>query len=110
MADLPLAALVLAGGYGTRLRPLTLGHSKPLVEFCNRPSIEYLLDALAAVGVAKAVLAPSELQVDISRYISAYQAAHLGVAVIPSVGPVPLGTAGQIALATAISRATASSC
>jgi mannose-1-phosphate guanylyltransferase len=99
MTELPLAALVLAGGYGTRLRPLTLGHSKPLVEFCNRPNIEYLLDALTSVGVVKIVLALSELQPDLRRYISEYQTAHPGVAIVPSVEPVPLGTAGPIALA-----------
>jgi hypothetical protein len=38
--NLPLAALVLVGGDGTQLCPLTLGHSKPLVEFCNRPMVE----------------------------------------------------------------------
>jgi hypothetical protein len=34
-----LKALILVGGYGTRLRPLTLSCPKPLVEFCNIPMI-----------------------------------------------------------------------
>ena len=33
----PLQAIILVGGFGTRLRPLTLSCPKPLVEFCGRP-------------------------------------------------------------------------
>ena len=69
-SDLPLAALVLVGGYGTRLRPLTFTRSKPLVEFCNRPMVEYMLDALTQVGVKKIVLALSEIQNDLQQYIT----------------------------------------
>jgi mannose-1-phosphate guanylyltransferase len=98
-ADLPLAALVLVGGYGTRLRPLTIGHSKPLVEFCNRPMVEYMLDALTQAGVTKIVLALSEIQSDLQIYIQQYQSRHPTVTIIPSVETVALGTAGPIALA-----------
>jgi mannose-1-phosphate guanylyltransferase len=97
--DLPLAALVLVGGFGTRLRPLTIGHSKPLVEFCNRPMVEYMLDALTLVGVTKIILALSEIQSDLQLYIAEYQSRHPTVTIIPSVETVPMGTAGPIALA-----------
>ena len=48
-----LAALVLVGGFGTRLRPLTLTTSKPLVPFCNEPILVHQIKALAAVGVTE---------------------------------------------------------
>lgn len=45
-----MKALILVGGYGTRLRPLTLSRPKPLVEFCNKPMIMHQIEALAEVG------------------------------------------------------------
>jgi mannose-1-phosphate guanylyltransferase len=99
MSDLPLAALVLVGGYGTRLRPLTFYRSKPLVEFCNKPMVEYMLDALPDAGVTKIVFALTEYQKDLKRYVRAYQARHAAVTIVPSIETEPLGTAGPIALA-----------
>jgi NDP-sugar pyrophosphorylase family protein len=37
-------ALILVGGYGTRLRPLTLSVPKPLVDFCNKPMIVHQIE------------------------------------------------------------------
>ena len=44
-----MKALILVGGYGTRLRPLTLTKPKPLVEFCNKPMVLHQVEALAQV-------------------------------------------------------------
>lgn len=44
-----MKALILVGGYGTRLRPLTLSFPKPLVEFCNKPMICHQIEALVEV-------------------------------------------------------------
>lgn len=44
-----MKALILVGGYGTRLRPLTLTKPKPLVEFCNKPMVLHQIEALAHV-------------------------------------------------------------
>lgn len=97
--DLPLAALILVGGYGTRLRPLTFTRSKPLVEFCNKPMVEYMLDALTEVGCKKIVFALSELQNDLKAYMQEYQERKKSIQIIPSIESEPLGTAGPISLA-----------
>lgn len=46
-----MKALILVGGFGTRLRPLTLSRPKPLVEFGNKPILLHQIEALAEVRV-----------------------------------------------------------
>lgn len=46
-----MKALILVGGYGTRLRPLTLSVPKPLVEFANKPILLHQVEALVKVSV-----------------------------------------------------------
>ncbi|EAT86500.2 hypothetical protein SNOG_06669 [Parastagonospora nodorum SN15] len=52
-----MKAIILVGGFGTRLRPLTLTYPKPLVEFANKPMIQHQIEALASAGVTDVVLA-----------------------------------------------------
>ena len=44
-----MKALILVGGYGTRLRPLTLSKPKPLVEFANKPMLLHQIEALVNI-------------------------------------------------------------
>lgn len=52
-----MKALILVGGFGTRLRPLTLNKPKPLIEFANKPIICHQIEALAKAGVTDIILA-----------------------------------------------------
>lgn len=54
-----MKAVILVGGYGTRLRPLTLTQPKPLVEFANKPMMLHQMEALVAAGVDTVILAVS---------------------------------------------------
>lgn len=54
--DLPDSAMVLAAGYGKRLRPLTLTTPKPLVPVAGRPLIDHALDRLKQAGIRRAVV------------------------------------------------------
>ena len=51
-----MIAVVLVGGEGTRLRPLTLDRPKPMLPIANRPFLAYLFDRLIAAGVGETVL------------------------------------------------------
>src|SRR5947209_15475755 len=77
MADKALQAVILAGGQGTRLRPLTLARAKPVVPLLNRPFLAYQLALLRAHGVSDVVLACSYRVEDVRAALG--EAEHLGV-------------------------------
>ena len=56
MPTRPTKAMVLAAGFGTRMRPLTDRMPKPLVPVAGRPLLDHVLDKLAEAGVADAVV------------------------------------------------------
>ena len=95
-----MKALILVGGYGTRLRPLTLTRPKPIVPLCNKPMLMHQISALAKVGVTEVVLAvsyqPQVLEDELKPYGD-----KLGVKITFSREDPdhPLGTAGPIGLA-----------
>lgn len=91
-------ALILVGGYGTRLRPLTLSRPKPLVEFANKPILLHQIEALVAAGVVEVILAVSYRAEQMEQELTV-AAAKLGINLIFSHETEPLGTAGPIALA-----------
>lgn len=96
-----MKGLILVGGYGTRLRPLTLTLPKPLVEFGNKPMILHQVESLAAAGVKDIVLAvnyrPEVMIETLKKYEEKY-----GVNITFSVETEPLGTAGPLKLAEEI--------
>lgn len=96
-----MKALILVGGYGTRLRPLTLSAPKPLVEFCNKPMLLHQVEALAQVGVKEIVLAVSYRAEQLEKELKA-QEKKLGIKITMSHEEEPLGTAGPLALAKSI--------
>ncbi|KAK1799691.1 hypothetical protein P4O66_006233 [Electrophorus voltai] len=93
-----MKALILVGGYGTRLRPLTLSVPKPLVEFCNKPILLHQVEALVKAGVRHVILAVSYMSELLEREMRA-QEQRLGIKISLSHEKEPLGTAGPLALA-----------
>jgi len=93
-----MKALILVGGYGTRLRPLTLSLPKPLVEFCNKPMITHQIEALVDANVNHIILAVSYRAEMLEQQIKAKEK-ELGIKITISHEDEPLGTAGPLALA-----------
>src|SRR5207244_10831056 len=59
--DRPMKAVVLAGGEGTRLKPLTYKRPKPLIPVARRPCIDYVLRSLAASALHELIVTTSYL-------------------------------------------------
>lgn len=93
-----MKAVILVGGYGTRLRPLTFHKPKPLVEFCNQPMVMYQIRQLVNVGVKHVILAVS-YKADMMNKFVEEQEKLLGIKITLSHETSPLGTAGPLALA-----------
>lgn len=93
-----MKALILVGGYGTRLRPLTLNMPKPLVEFGNKPIMLHQVEALVEAGVTTVILAVSYMSHVLEEKLSEH-AKRLGITILYSHEQEPLGTAGPLALA-----------
>lgn len=62
-------AIILAAGVGSRLRPITNKKPKTLVEVSNRPMVAYILDALIASGVHRAVVCTGYRSDQLERYV-----------------------------------------
>jgi len=91
-----MKAVVLVGGEGTRLRPLTYDTPKPLLTIANRAFLDRQLDWLAGHGVDEVVLALGYLPDAFEAHFAAHPAP---VAVRFAVEDEPLGTAGAIRFA-----------
>ncbi|KDP38962.1 hypothetical protein JCGZ_00719 [Jatropha curcas] len=93
-----MKALILAGGFGTHLMPLTVTVPRALVEFANKPIILYQIEALKGVGVSEVVLAINYKQEVILEFLKEHEK-KLGIKITCSQETKPLGTAGSLALA-----------
>lgn len=93
---LPLSAVLMAGGRGERLRPLTLTVPKPLLKIEDKAIIDYNIEALAAVGIKDITVTTGYLADQIAEHFASPVA---GVHVKTVCEPMPLGTVGAARLA-----------
>ena len=94
-----MKAVVLVGGFGTRLRPLTFTRPKQMLPIVDRPMIERVVGALGRHGVTDAVLS---LGYRPDAFIDAYPDGRCGgVDLHYAVEPEPLDTAGAVGFAAA---------
>ena len=88
-------ALLLAGGLGTRLRPLTETTPKCLIEVAGKRMLEYWVDALNAAGVSEALLNTHHHATQVRDYIAEVNARG-GVQLVEAFEPELLGSAGTV--------------
>lgn len=99
-----MQALILAGGKGTRLRPLTVYTPKPIVPVLNRPFILYQIDILSKAGIVDIVLSLSYQPDKIEDLLG--DGSDHGVRLRYVTEPNPLGTGGAYRFAADEIRGT----
>ena len=93
-APIDVDAVVLVGGQGTRLRPLTLSAPKPMLPTAGVPFLEHLLSRIHQVGIRHVVLGTSYKAETFTEYFGDGSAAGLDIEYL--VEDEPLGTGGAI--------------
>lgn len=89
-----MKAVVLVGGLGTRLRPLTCNTPKPMIPLVNQPFIEYMLENLRDQGITEVILAVQYLADRFRESLG--DGSRLGLKVHIVEEPEPRGTAGAV--------------
>jgi mannose-1-phosphate guanylyltransferase len=89
-----MKAVILVGGLGTRLRPLTCHTPKPMIPLVNQPFIEWMLENLRDQGITEAILAVQYLADQFRAALG--DGSRLGLTVRIVEEPEPRGTAGAV--------------
>ena len=96
-AGVPKKAVLLVGGKGTRLRPLTYKQPKALLEVNGKTVIEHILDLLKKYGIREIILCVGYLKEKIKEHLG--DGSKFGVIITYIEEKEPLGTAGPLKLA-----------
>jgi len=89
-----MKAVVMAGGAGSRLRPLTINRPKPMVPIVNKPVIAHILDLLKRHHITDVIVTLQYMAEDIQEYFG--DGHSIGMNIQYSVEETPLGTAGSV--------------
>ena len=89
-----MKAIILAGGEGTRLRPISMGMAKTMVPILGRPVLEHLLRLLCKHGITEVCVALDGRQQGIREYFG--NGENFGVRIRYCTEEVPMGTAGAV--------------
>jgi mannose-1-phosphate guanylyltransferase/phosphomannomutase len=84
----------MAGGQGTRLRPLTSNQPKPMVPIVNKPVVQHILELLQRHGVNDVVMTVAFMSQMLRNHFG--DGSSMGMNIEYSVEETPLGTAGSV--------------
>ncbi len=89
-----MKAVIMAGGEGTRLRPLTSNQPKPMIPMANRPMMEHIVGLLSRHGITEIVVTVAFLADAVRNYFG--DGSEFGVNISYATEQSPLGTAGSV--------------
>jgi mannose-1-phosphate guanylyltransferase/phosphomannomutase len=89
-----MKAVIMAGGEGTRLRPLTANQPKPMLPLANRPIMEHIVRHVSNHGIGEIVVTVQFLASQVRNYFG--DGADMGVDLSYATEARPLGTAGSV--------------
>ena len=89
-----MKAMILIGGFGTRLRPLTCNTPKPLLPVINKPFLLYQIELIKKHGIKDIILCMAYLPLEFKRYFG--DGKKFGVNISYAIEKMPLGTGGAI--------------
>ncbi len=94
MAENLMQAVILAGGLGTRMRPITETIPKPMIAVAGKPFLQHQLALLSGAGIERVLLLVAYLGEQIQKYFG--DGAEFGCNISYSFEPAPLGTGGAL--------------
>src|ERR671933_44350 len=92
-----MKAIIMAGGQGTRLRPLTSNQPKPMIRIANLPCMEHIVNLLAHHGITDIAVTLQFMPEEIQDYFG--DGSEWGVNMRYSIEDAPAGTAGSVKMA-----------
>ena len=95
MVKLRMEAIILSGGFGTLLRPLTYTRAKSLLPIMNKPMVSYLIEMLPD-SVDTVILAANYKKNQLEEY---FETSNTNKTIIVNDEPKPLGTGGAVKFA-----------
>lgn len=87
-------AVILAGGMGTRMKPFTDSHPKPMYPFCGKPFIAYLVEQIRSFGIQNILILLGYMPEDIMEYLK--DGREYGVNISYDITPVEYNTGGRL--------------
>lgn len=92
-----MKGLILAGGFGTRLRPLTYTGAKQLIPIANKPIIFYGIEALTQVGIKELGIVVGDTAQEVQKMVGRGERWNIKITYIPQEAPLGLAHAIKIA-------------
>jgi mannose-1-phosphate guanylyltransferase len=93
-----MLGIIMAGGQGTRLQPLTDTRPKPMVEVLGRPVIDFVKEAMLAAGITEIVVTTGYRGEQLGQHVDGWNDPANGIKARINQEAVPMGTAGSVGL------------